>query len=60
MASPDPQAQATQAPAWTWQGGWLQQARHLPSPNFGERPAQALIDLVVERTQRMQPGDRKS
>src|SRR5256885_3849979 len=57
MASPDPQAQATQAPAWTWQGGWLQQARHLPSPNFGERPAQALIDLVVVHSISLPPGE---
>jgi len=57
MASPDPQAQATQAPAWTWQGGWLQQARHLPSPNFGERPAQALVDLVVVHSISLPPGE---
>ena len=59
MAKPDPQAPATttMGPAWTWQGGWLQQARHLPSPNFGERPAQALVDLVVVHSISLPPGE---
>ncbi len=48
MASPDPAAQ--------WHGGWLAQARHLPSPNFGPRPPQALIDLVVVHSISLPPG----
>ena len=32
----------------TWQpGGWLDGARWLPSPNFGERPAGSDVSLVV-------------
>ena len=31
-----------------WQdGGWLNRVEHLPSPNFGERPAGAEISLIV-------------
>lgn len=26
---------------------WVEQARHVPSPNFNERPADAVIDLLV-------------
>ena len=32
----------------TWQdGGWLEGTTWLPSPNFGERPADAAVSLVV-------------
>ena len=31
----------------TWQRGWWAYARHLPSPNFGARPAGVGVDLVV-------------
>jgi AmpD protein len=30
-----------------WNAGWYRFARALPSPNFGPRPAQAEIDLIV-------------
>ncbi|MDI9332951.1 MAG: 1,6-anhydro-N-acetylmuramyl-L-alanine amidase AmpD [Cytophagales bacterium] len=30
-----------------WDAGWYRFARRLPSPNFGERPADTKIDLVV-------------
>jgi AmpD protein len=30
-----------------WQSGWWTHAQHLPSPNFGARPAGLAIDLVV-------------
>lgn len=40
-----------------WNGGWLARAHHLPSPNFGPRPAQALIDLVVVHSISLPPGE---
>ncbi len=39
-----------------WDGGWLRQAIRLPSPNFGPRPAQALIDLIVVHSISLPPG----
>ena len=39
-----------------WDGGWLRQAIRLPSPNFGPRPAQACIDLVVVHSISLPPG----
>ena len=35
------------ATAATWQNGWWAHAHHLPSPNFGVRPAGVAVDLVV-------------
>lgn len=42
--------------AAAWQGGWLRMARHCPSPNFGPRPADALIDLIVIHSISLPPG----
>lgn len=39
-----------------WEGGWLRQAIHLPSPNFGPRPELACIDLVVVHSISLPPG----
>ena len=39
-----------------WSGGWLQAARHCPSPNFGPRPDGAHIDLVVVHSISLPPG----
>lgn len=39
-----------------WQGGWLDGIRHCPSPNFGPRPAHALIDLIVVHSISLPPG----
>jgi N-acetyl-anhydromuramoyl-L-alanine amidase len=39
-----------------WDDGWLRQAIWLPSPNFGSRPAQACIDLVVIHSISLPPG----
>ncbi len=39
-----------------WQGGWLEGARRCPSPNFGPRPADALIDLIVVHSISLPPG----
>ena len=43
-----------QQPAW--QAGWYGAARHLASPNFGPRPEQARIDLVVIHSISLPPG----
>ncbi|MBA4215375.1 MAG: 1,6-anhydro-N-acetylmuramyl-L-alanine amidase AmpD [Polaromonas sp.] len=40
----------------TWEGGWLQAARHCPSPNFGPRPAGAHTDLIVIHSISLPPG----
>lgn len=42
------------APRWT--DGWLAGIHHLPSPNFGRRPAHALIDLLVVHSISLPPG----
>lgn len=39
-----------------WQDGWLCSARHLASPNFGHRPAKAVVDLVVLHSISLPPG----
>jgi AmpD protein len=43
------------APA-TWQHGWHVRARRVNSPNFGPRPAQAPIDLVIIHSISLPPG----
>ena len=40
-----------------WQGGWYRCARPLESPNFGQRPQQAQIDLIVIHSISLPPGD---
>ena len=44
------------APQPVWDGGWLRSAIHCPSPNFGPRPPQACIDLVVVHSISLPPG----
>jgi len=39
-----------------WSQGWYAKARHLPSPNFGPRPPQACIDLLVVHSISLPPG----
>jgi len=39
-----------------WRGGWYAPAHALPSPNFGDRPADARIDLVVLHSMSLPPG----
>ncbi|MBS7806390.1 1,6-anhydro-N-acetylmuramyl-L-alanine amidase AmpD [Variovorax sp. PCZ-1] len=39
-----------------WQSGWLSTAQRLDSPNFGARPAPALIDLIVVHSISLPPG----
>ncbi len=44
------------AASWRWQAGWHGQARRVPSPNFGARPAGVAIDLVVLHSISLPPG----
>ncbi len=39
-----------------WIDGWHPQARAVPSPNFGARPAQACVDLLVLHSISLPPG----
>ena len=39
-----------------WDGGWHRSAQHLRSPNFGPRPGDAVIDLVVVHSISLPPG----
>jgi N-acetyl-anhydromuramoyl-L-alanine amidase len=39
-----------------WQAGWWQGAQHLASPNFGPRPADTDINLVVIHSISLPPG----
>lgn len=39
-----------------WEDGWLRQATRCPSPNFGPRPDQACIDLIVVHSISLPPG----
>ncbi len=40
-----------------WDGGWYQRARREPSPNFGPRPANAVLDLIVVHSISLPPGE---
>ena len=39
-----------------WRDGWYRFAKHTPSPNFGPRPANTSIDLVVVHSISLPPG----
>jgi AmpD protein len=39
-----------------WRNGWYEAARHVPSPNFGARPAQTDINLAVIHSISLPPG----
>lgn len=43
-------------PSKAWRNGWWQGAVHLPSPNFGPRPADAEVSLVVLHSISLPPG----
>lgn len=48
---------AASAPAaGEWDGGWWRRARRVPSPNFGPRPADAVVDLAVVHSISLPPG----
>ena len=51
-----PMTPATDFSSATWQQGWLSCARHLPSPNFGPRPADTTIHLAVVHSISLPPG----
>lgn len=40
-----------------WQGGWLEGARRVPSPNMGPRPADTAITLIVVHSISLPPGE---
>ena len=42
--------------AGEWDGGWWRRARRVPSPNFGPRPADAVVDLAVIHSISLPPG----
>jgi AmpD protein len=48
--------EARAAQSGLWQAGWYGFARHLPSPNFGPRPAGAGVDLIVVHSISLPPG----
>jgi N-acetyl-anhydromuramoyl-L-alanine amidase len=39
-----------------WHQGWYRFARHVASPNFGPRPAQVSVDLIVIHSISLPPG----
>lgn len=39
-----------------WREGWHRGHRHSPSPNFGARPADAVIDLAIVHSISLPPG----
>lgn len=47
----------TDTSTFTWQNGWLCGAQHLPSPNFGPRPAGETISLAVLHSISLPPGE---
>ncbi len=44
------------SPSVLWQDGWYRFARRLDSPNFGKRPADMPVDLVVIHSISLPPG----
>lgn len=42
--------------AHAWRHGWYAFARHCPSPNFGPRPPETAIDLLVLHSISLPPG----
>lgn len=51
MPTPNPE------PISPWVQGWYRAARRLDSPNFGPRPAQAHVDLIVVHSISLPPGE---
>ena len=39
-----------------WHRGWYRPAKHMPSPNYGTRPLQAHVDLIVLHSISLPPG----
>ncbi len=40
----------------SWEGGWISSAKRLYSPNYGLRPAGAIVDLLVVHSISLPPG----
>jgi N-acetyl-anhydromuramoyl-L-alanine amidase len=53
MTPPHDADAAAQSP---WQNGWYRFARRLPSANFGPRPVEAHVDLIVLHSISLPPG----
>jgi N-acetyl-anhydromuramoyl-L-alanine amidase len=47
---------ATDPTGLLWVDGWYQFARHLKSPNQGQRPPNAIVDLVIVHSISLPPG----
>lgn len=47
---------AASAASVDWEAGWWRPAQRLDSPNFGDRPAAAQIDLIVLHSISLPPG----
>lgn len=45
------------APSSEWQDGWYAPAKAVPSPNFGPRPANSCIDLIILHSISLPPGE---
>ena len=41
----------------SWHEGWYRCARHLPSPNFGARPAGTTVDMLLIHSISLPPGE---
>jgi AmpD protein len=53
---PTASAAMSEADTGLWQSGWYRFARPLRSPNFGPRPTDAQIDLIVLHSISLPPG----
>lgn len=40
-----------------WQDGWYRHARHLASPNFGPRPQETAVELLILHSISLPPGE---
>lgn len=56
MTPPPPDPATPPGTGTLWTGGWYRFARRLDSPNFGARPANAQVDLVVVHSISLPPG----
>ena len=52
-----PEPADTAGPTPLWDDGWYRHARRLVSPNVSERPAGAVVDLVVIHSISLPPGE---
>ena len=43
--------------SFEWSNGWLDGVAHLPSPNFGSRPQDVVVDLIVVHSISLPPGE---